>query len=58
MPKESIKKGGIAADITKYGNKGYQMLFVVYDPNRAIPNDDRFCADFQNTGRCIVKVFR
>jgi len=49
---------GIAADITKYGSKNYQILFIVYDPGRAISNDDRFCGDFDSAGNCIVKIFR
>ena len=49
---------GIAADITKYGSKDYQILFVVYDPGRAISNDNRFCGDFNSAGNCIVKIFR
>ncbi len=49
---------GIAADITKYGSKDYQMLFVIYDPDRAISDDDRFCKDFKNTGKCEVRIFR
>ncbi len=49
---------GIAADITKYGSKDYQILFVVYDPGRAISNDDRFCRDFSSIGNYTVKIFR
>lgn len=48
----------IAADITKYGSVNYKILFVVYDPNRKISDDDRFCCDFQKNGNCIIKIFR
>lgn len=50
--------GGIAEDITKYGSKSYQIFFIVYDPNRVISDDDRFCNDFQSTGKCVIRVFR
>lgn len=48
----------IAADITKYGSHGYTMLFVVYDPDRAIKDDGKFSGDFEKMGKCAVKVFR
>jgi hypothetical protein len=32
----------IAADITRYGDNGQRVLFVVYDPNHLIPNDAEF----------------
>ena len=32
----------IAADITKYGDSGARVLFVVSDPNHLIPNDSIF----------------
>jgi 7-cyano-7-deazaguanine synthase in queuosine biosynthesis len=48
----------IAADVTKYGSSNYKMLFVVYDPNRMITDDDRFSSDFEKNGNCTVRVFR
>jgi len=49
---------GIAADITKYGSGSYSILFIVYDPNRAIRDDSRFISDFEKTGKCAVRIFR
>lgn len=49
---------GIAADITKYGSDGYTMLFIVYDPDRAIKDDGQFSSDFEKTGKCTVRIFR
>jgi len=49
---------GIAADITKYGSEDYKILFIIYDPDRAITDDDRFRVDFENAGKCIIRIFR
>lgn len=48
---------GIAADITKYPRDSF-LLFIVYDPDRCIPDDDQFKAAFEGTGRCTVCVIR
>ena len=48
---------GIAADITKYPDKDH-ILFMVYDPDRAIPDDGDFARDFEATGRCSVRILR
>lgn len=32
----------IAADITRYGDNGQRVLFLVYDPNHLIPSDSEF----------------
>ncbi|MFC2011201.1 hypothetical protein ACFLUR_02800, partial [Chloroflexota bacterium] len=48
---------GIAEDLTKYSGNGH-ILFVVFDPDRNIPDVSRFCKDFENKGNCSVKVFR
>jgi hypothetical protein len=32
----------IAADITRHGDNGQRVLFVVYDPTHLIPNDTEF----------------
>ncbi len=48
---------GIAADITKYPDKDH-ILFIVYDPDRAIPDDREFTRDFEATGRCSVRILR
>ena len=48
---------GIAADITKYP-KDSHILFLVYDPLRAIKDDETFCSDFESTGRCTICIIR
>ncbi|TVL98617.1 MAG: hypothetical protein CV087_21055 [Candidatus Brocadia sp. WS118] len=50
---------GIAADLTKYPNESY-ILFVVYDPNRAIVEDDIFKRDIENKrkNRCKIHIIR
>lgn len=48
---------GIAADLTKY-SANVHILFVVYDPERAIPDDQTFCDAFEQKGRCTVQVIR
>lgn len=48
---------GIAADITKYPGKAF-ILFVVYDPGRAITDDERFKRDIQSKRDCMVAVIR
>jgi len=48
---------GIAADLTKYPNDAY-ILFLVYDPTGAIPNDRLFQEDIESRGRCSVKILR
>ena len=48
---------GIAADLTKYPERCH-ILFLVYDPDRAISDDARFARDFENRGRCTVSVLR
>ena len=48
---------GIAADLTKYPRDKH-ILFVVYDPDRAIKDDQSFKSDFESQGRCTVLVVR
>ena len=48
---------GIAADLTKY-TQDIHILFVVYDPERAIKDDHRFKNDFEERGRCTVLLIR
>lgn len=48
---------GIASDITKYPEDKYK-LFLVYDPERKITNDDKFKADFEKKPKCKVCVIR
>ena len=48
---------GIAADITKYPEDKYK-LFVVYDPERKIPNDSVFKKQFEEKPNCFICVIR
>lgn len=48
---------GIAADITKYPAECF-ILFLVYDPDRAIVNDEIFTKDIESKRDCIVAVIR
>jgi hypothetical protein len=48
---------GIAADTTKYPD-GCHILFLVYDPDRAISDDQGYRADIEGKGRCTVCVVR
>ena len=48
---------GMAADLTKYPQDRH-ILFVVYDPNRNISDDERFKSDFESRGRCTVLIVR
>lgn len=48
---------GMAADLTKYPQEAY-ILFLVYDPNRAIKDDRQFKNDFESRGRCTVLILR
>ncbi len=48
---------GMAADMTKYP-QDIHILFVVYDPERAIKDDHRFKNDFEKRGRCTVLLIR
>ena len=46
---------GMAADLIKYPEEAH-ILFVVYDPDRAIVNRSRFKQDFESKGRCTVCI--
>ena len=48
---------GMAADLTKYPQTSH-ILFLVYDPDRAISADREFVRDFEATGRCSVILVR
>jgi 7-cyano-7-deazaguanine synthase in queuosine biosynthesis len=48
---------GMAADLTKYPETSH-VLFLVYDPGRAISDDDKFRRDFERSGRCTVCILR
>lgn len=46
----------IAADIVKYG-EAYK-LFLIYDPERKIVDDEDFAKDFRNQLNCFIKILR
>lgn len=48
---------GIAEDIIKYP-VSVHILFIVYDPERNIPNDEEFCQAFKTTRRCTIYIIR
>lgn len=48
---------GISADLTKYPADKHK-LFVVYDPERSISDDESFKNDFQSKGNCTVNIVR
>lgn len=46
----------IAADITKYGDQGIKVLFIVYDPDRLIRDETRFKMDIQKHEGMLVSL--
>jgi 7-cyano-7-deazaguanine synthase in queuosine biosynthesis len=48
---------GIASDITKYCSRKF-ILFVVYDPDRGISQDDQFKNDIEEKRACLVSIIR
>ncbi|MBI5821401.1 MAG: hypothetical protein HZA88_20730 [Verrucomicrobia bacterium] len=48
---------GIASDITKYPTDKF-VLFVVYDPDRAITDDATFTKDIESKRACSVAIIR
>ena len=51
----SKASNGIAADITKYPSDKF-ILFVVYDPDRAISDDPGLKKDIESTRSCLVEI--
>ncbi len=47
----------MAADVTKYPQDKH-ILFLVYDPERNISDDQSFRSDFEQNGRCTVLITR
>jgi hypothetical protein len=43
--------------ITKYSSNKF-ILFVVYDPDREIPQDDLFRKDIESKRDCLVCIIR
>ncbi len=48
---------GIAADITKYPQEKFK-LFIIYDPERKISNDETFKRDFEKRPKCKICIVR
>ena len=48
---------GIAADLTKYHTDAF-ILFIVYDPDHAIPSDQQYRKDIESKGRNMVVIVR
>lgn len=48
---------GMAADLIKYPT-GTHILFIVFDPHRAVSDDQTFCRAFEEKGRCTVQIIR
>jgi len=54
----SVATESIAADITKIPNK-LSVLFIVYDPERKIPDDDEFINSYEQKRQlCFVRIYR
>lgn len=54
----SVASEGIAADITKIPNN-FGVLFVVYDPDRKISDDDLFVQAYESKRKdCYVRIYR
>lgn len=47
----------LASDIVKYG-KDNHILFILYDPQRRINNDEKFREDFELNYNCTVSIIR
>ncbi len=45
----------MAADLTKYPLEAH-ILFVVYDPDAAIVDRAKLKRDFEDRGRCTVRI--
>jgi hypothetical protein len=48
----------ISADITKYGDSGRRSLFVIYDPNHNLIDEDNFVLDIQRHEGNLVTIIR
>lgn len=54
----SAASTGIAADITQIPDE-YVIMFIVYDPDRAISEDETFISSFEDKRRnCYVHIYR
>lgn len=48
---------GIASDITKYPEDKFK-LFIIFDPERKIANDNLFAQDFERKPKCKICIIR
>ncbi|MCY2951379.1 MAG: 7-cyano-7-deazaguanine synthase [Planctomycetota bacterium] len=48
----------IAADITKYGDNGQRVLFIVYDPAHLVPDDAQFGAEVSRRNHMLLRFIR
>lgn len=48
----------IAADITKYGDSGLHVFFVVYDPHRCVVDEDEFTEPVQRRDTMMMRIIR
>lgn len=48
---------GIAADLIKYPEEKFK-LFIIYDPERKISNDDVFKKNFESKPKCSICIIR
>jgi hypothetical protein len=48
----------IAADITKYNIAKRHVLFIIYDPDRVVSNDDAFMEDIHDYPKAHIRIIR
>lgn len=48
---------GIGSDLSKYPT-GKHILFIIYDPERKITEDDIFKREWEMKGNCTIKIIR
>ena len=48
----------VAEDITKYGDNDRRVLYIVYDPDHLIPDDDEFAAPIVQRATMWVEFIR
>ncbi|MDO8549528.1 MAG: hypothetical protein Q7S39_05160, partial [Ignavibacteria bacterium] len=53
----SVITDGIGADLIKYPVESHK-LFIVYDPERKINDDETFKRDFESRGNCTIYIIR
>lgn len=62
FPKNRARLNGIITEITSritiYRDQGACVLFIVYDPNRVIPDDSKFSKDFEKHQMIFVGISR